>query len=124
MQGVVQTSVSAMAVVKGANLKDVPRVLKAVLISARHTVEESVAVGGSRDQSLVIKQLLRVINLQEGNQAFVLPTVLWQWTSKYKAVLQLPQHFKCHNPSHSEVRLHLLLLAWRLMLRLNPKLAW
>lgn len=67
MQGVVQTSVYAMAVVKGANLKDVPRVLKAVLISARHTVEESVAVGDSRDQSLVIKQLPRVINLQEGN---------------------------------------------------------
>lgn len=75
MQGVVQTSVSAMAVVKDANLKDVPRVHKAVQISARRMGEASVVVGDSWDQSLLIKQLFHVINLQEGNQAFVLLTV-------------------------------------------------
>lgn len=75
-QGAVQTFVFDMAVVKGASLKGVVRVHKEVLISAKHMVEVSAAVGGRWDSRSATEQLLlRVINLQEGSQDFVLPIV-------------------------------------------------
>lgn len=76
-----QAFVSVTAGGKGASTKGAGRVRKAVRISARHMVEESVAHGDNR--SLVFKHFLLATSLLGGNLGFVLHTVRRCKTSRF-----------------------------------------
>lgn len=83
--GVVRISVFVTVEGKGANLRDVQRVHKEKLISARHMVEGNAALGASWVQSLAANVVFLVISLLGVNLDYVLPTVPW---CKTHSVLQ------------------------------------
>lgn len=71
-----QTFAFVMGVGRDARLRVAERVLKAALISARHTAEVSVVYGASRGRILVMVPLLVIVLLEE-REAYALHTSLW-----------------------------------------------
>lgn len=97
VQGAGQLSVFVMVEGKGANLKDVGRVHKAALISARLMVEEGAALGAFQDQGLETKSPLLVISSLGGKLAFVLITVHKCKTNVFMVVAHLILHCRDQN---------------------------
>ena len=80
------TTVCAMAGASDASLKGVARVHKAALISARHMVEESDALGAIRGQNMAAVLVLAT-HLQGEKRVSVLSTVAWCRTREFMEVL-------------------------------------
>lgn len=80
------TTVFAMVGASGASLKGVARVPREALISARHMVEESDALGAIPDQNMAANLLVLVTRLPGEKQDSVLSTVAWCRTGEFMEV--------------------------------------